>query len=55
MNYEISIRLSEDGSGFVYTVRRSGKLVESAFVRPNVPPLFEAPLDEYYGGTMAMD
>ena len=55
MSYEISIRLSEDESGFVYTVRRGGEVIESAVVRPTGLPRFETPLEDYYGGTMAMD
>ncbi len=55
MNYEISIRLSTDRPGFVYTVRRRGEPIESAVVPVTDLALPDAPLDEYYGGTMAMD
>jgi len=65
MNDEILIRLSEDGLGFIYSVRRGVDLIESAVVVPDLVhsavvcptglPRSEAALDEYYGGSEAMD
>ena len=66
MNHEkILIRLSEDGFGFIYSVRRGAELIESAVVCPDLiesvvvgprgPQRSEAPLDKYYGGSEATD
>jgi len=55
MNHEIFIRLSEDGLGFIYSVRRGADVFESAVVDSIGPSCPEEPLDEYCGGSMAMD
>jgi len=65
MNHEILIRLSEEGFGFIYSVRQGADLIESAVVgpdlvesvvvRPTGPQRSEPPLDEYYGGSEATD
>jgi hypothetical protein len=54
MEYEISIKLLHDEAGFIYSVRRGGELIDAAVVHPTGRPVF-APLDEYYGGSMAVD
>ena len=55
MNDEILIRLSEDGFGFIYSVRRGVDLIESAVVDHTGPQRSEEPLDGYYGGSEVMD
>jgi len=50
MNDKILIRLSEDGSRFIYSVFRSSELIESAIVDPTGPPV-TVPLNEYFGGS----
>jgi len=65
MKDEILIRLSDDGLGFIYSVRCGVDLIESGVVAPDLiestvaylagPRCSEAHLDEYYGGSEAMD
>jgi hypothetical protein len=56
---EIRIRIAEEGLTFVYSIWRSGKLMESAEVRPLGAPVAEGPevevLAGYYGGSEVMD
>ena len=54
MNDKILIRLSEDEFRFIYSVLRGSELIESAVVDPTGPP-FTVPLNEYFGGSIAMD
>ena len=54
MNHQMFTRLSDDGSGFIYSVRRGAEVIESAIF--DFSPLCpEEPYDEYYGGSLAMD
>jgi hypothetical protein len=51
----ITIRLSEDGAGFVYTVRSGDRCVEIREV-PLRPTEADEPCEDgYYGGSQAMD
>ncbi len=55
MNDDIQIRLSEDGLGFICSVRRGGALIESAVFGHAGPARPEELFDEYYGGSLATD
>jgi hypothetical protein len=59
LEHEIRIRIAGEGLGFVYSIWRAGKLIETAEVPPVGEPLCEAAAYEvdpgYYGGSVAMD
>jgi hypothetical protein len=55
MEREIFVRLSEDGLTFIYSVRRGVELIESSAVGIAGASAAEPRMDEYYGGSSAMD
>lgn len=55
MNQQIFIRLTDDGSGFIYSVRRGAEVIDSAIFDFTDPSCPEERYDEYYGGSLTMD